>query len=522
MKVIGLQLQPVEKGKFQPEKDNFDLKMTDDRSDVEIEPNIDNDIDDEEQRTSKTTEISPAEPQLNDKMLEILKQNNKYLHRLFDWLSLKDLCALRQTCKQFKSVVDWYVDQNYPLLRIGCRKIDVFYGEVDDYGRLDDVSKSVIKRYHLWTDFPVPSPGTKALLHHVESVKIHGGHMKYEFYETFLQFCPNLKHMFLWNCHLNRIMGKSNEWLLRSYPQLEHFELQDLNDYPCGYLQEITELKTFFELNPNIRTFSTIAYVLNENRNWLKSSNIQVDTLNLKCVLYLGRYANGYWELINELYEQGFHKRLNIYGWFNGSDKELVGDDKMIPLRSIDKIHLENEFNEVIIEHLANLLPTMITLKEISFISFERNDSSSSPDSNKFAQYFSTAVQMVSGLFFATEFDKQLNILASRLTNVQRIHVRQAKLTDILPFIQRSPKIKEIRIDQLLDDGHFYKNGIVDLMALNRLRKQLAHASKITLYIEEDALLANKWAAMDTMSQLIDLKRKYEWPHRTHRKFEDY
>lgn len=82
-----------------------------------------------------------------EQLLSIFKLNSDCFKNLLDQLALKDLCSLRETCKQFTRIVDFFVEQNYPALRIGCRKIDVFS---DDYHftELDANSMKVIKKIY--------------------------------------------------------------------------------------------------------------------------------------------------------------------------------------------------------------------------------------------------------------------------------------------------------------------------------------------------------------------------------------
>lgn len=304
-------------------------------------------------------------------------------------------------------------------------------------------------------------------------------------------------------------MGTGNEWLLRHYPSIEHLAL-DESDFVAGSGREIIELKTFFQLNPNVRTFSTIPCFLYENRNWLRGSNIQLDQLNLKCDFYLEESMEHIWELVNELYEQGFYKRFHFYGYY--LNHNIIGPEKRFSIRSLEKLHFQNEFDEVRLQNLIILLPPLINLKELFLMCFKRNEPESS-SSNKLVQNLSWGFQMVSRLFLSTDFERNLETLASSLTNVERIHIWRAKFDDILAFIRRSPKVNEIRIDRL-EDGYYFKNNIIDVKALNNLRKQLIRASKMTLYVREEVFLATK-LTKTTKSSMIILKRTFEWPHRT-------
>lgn len=114
--------------------------------------------------------------------------NKNGLKPLFELLTLKDLCALRQTCKQFKEVIDEFIVYNYPAVRIGYRQIDICYGDLEKYVGLDENSIKVIKRLQVFTDnFPCLWDEVPDLLRQVEMVKLRNWSIRGEFYEAFLQ-----------------------------------------------------------------------------------------------------------------------------------------------------------------------------------------------------------------------------------------------------------------------------------------------------------------------------------------------
>lgn len=453
-----------------------------------------------------------------EQLLPIFKLNSDCFKNLFDKLALKDLCSLRETCKQFTRIVDFFVEQNYPALKIGCRKIEVCR---DDYHftELDVNSMKVIKKIHWITLNSNIIDKFKDILSNIEMVKLRTFQINGEVYEEFLQFCPNVKHLIIWNLYLKTIMGSGNDWLLRHYPKLEHLELEEPDIGVPGRGREIIELKTFFQLNPNVRVFTTIPCFLHENRNWIKSSNVQIDQLNLKGAFYSRKYMNYIWQFINELYEQGFYKRFHFYGYYYDCNREIIDQDQIFFLHSVEKLHFENRVGENMLQNLIILLPPLQSLRELSLMEFEREDPLP-PGTDDFVRYVNMGFRMVSKLFVLTQFEKNLETLARSLTNVERIHVRSAKLNDILPFIRRSAKINEIRIDRLEDDSYFKKQTAIDVVALNNERRKLIGACKLTLYVDEEIFLATKWAARKIKCTLIELKRTYEWPHQTYYRFD--
>lgn len=114
-------------------------------------------------------------------------------------------------------------------------------------------------------------------------------------HESVLKYCMNAKHLL--------IFGPVNDhaWLLQRYPKLEH--LARFGDE----FVELDALKTFFQQNPNVRSFSMDASQLLINRDLMMQ--IELDELfvefdnEMKMELY---------ELRNMCYGQGVYKRLHV------------------------------------------------------------------------------------------------------------------------------------------------------------------------------------------------------------------
>lgn len=133
----------------------------------------------------------------------------------------------------------------------------------------------------------------KDVLKRIEVVELVECPQRDEFYENFLQFCPKLKSLSITRSDRIRnkgvIIGSRNDWPFRKYPSLENFELSD------WYEIDKNELTTFFQQNPQCRSFSTDSRSLWDNRQSFLESEIQLDTLaivfmqrNSKCVARFG------------------------------------------------------------------------------------------------------------------------------------------------------------------------------------------------------------------------------------------
>lgn len=75
-------------------------------------------------------------------------------------------------------------------------------------------------------------------------------------------------------------------------------------------MERMPSLQCFFEINPNIRRFSTSANIVSANENWMKESNIQLDQLDVAvdvCFDIIDVFRS-----LKILFESGFYKRLKL------------------------------------------------------------------------------------------------------------------------------------------------------------------------------------------------------------------
>lgn len=303
----------------------------------------------------------------------------------------------------------------------------------------------------------------KPVLHNAEVIELRNWEHETEFHEKFLKFCPNLKCLCVLDVLGNTLMGTGNQWLHRKYPTLERLVIIDDFSFE-GEEKQIVELKTFFKLNPNIQTFSTTLQFLWVNRLWLKDSEIKFDRLDIEGIGFekMGKL----FDFVNELHGQGIYRRLHFFGRIIYEDDYLL---HIASLRGMEKLYLSYINTDMV-------LPPFIGVKELNFV-------------------FSDDI-------------KHPEALAANIPNVERIHLGEAKISDLLPFIRLSPRVKSIRVERMIhEDFVHFKDDVIDLVALNKERKQLTGARRITLHVKERIYLATKWAAMKTECSLIQRKR---------------
>lgn len=152
------------------------------------------------------------------------------------------------------------------------------------------------------------------ILRNVETVAIEFCRMNRKFYEKFpLVIAGNLKRLYVSNfeCNRNVLRRIGSEWLLRNWPKLEHFGwTQSANDY------RIDELKAFFDLNPNICSFSTSFDCLWASRHLIFQSNARLDELTVEIFDWERTTGQRINDFFNELHARGFYKRLHLHSSF--------------------------------------------------------------------------------------------------------------------------------------------------------------------------------------------------------------
>lgn len=296
---------------------------------------------------------------------------------------------------------------------------------------------------------------------------------------NFLDSFPNLKHLVLvqnyfFSCK-NQIIPNYNELLIRKYSALKRLEFRTILHVPLP-------IATTLESNPNIQVLEMTATNFIINMPSIRNAKLSLDELSIDLnfgnVYDLARYVK-FFQSLNELQSIGIYKRLRI----NCSLFDLSQDyiNELAQLKSMIKLCVNYEYKQPV------ALSSLNDLREIIF-----RDSSHIAD---------------------------LDLLASNLEDLELIYFRTAKLTHLMPFFSRAKKMKTIRINILQDGGHFDQSTqIIALSALNKERKQLRNAEKITLYVSDGVYHATN-VVCQTNLELINLRyiSSYCW----HKKFNE-
>lgn len=199
----------------------------------------------------------------SESLPRIFKMNVDGFEELFEWVSVKDLYALRQTCKRMKRVVDYYIKINYP------RTLQTLY--IESNTKLEQFCGADIKTFELVNqiEFHQPNPFTldeidtfKPILAQAEVVSVNCSSANIELFDIFLNHCTRFKNLFICGGNVSIFMENGRKWLHQCYPTLEHIGIDEYDDLCLEY----TDLKIFLQQNPNIKQLSVSMNLIWLNR----------------------------------------------------------------------------------------------------------------------------------------------------------------------------------------------------------------------------------------------------------------
>lgn len=401
-----------------------------------------------------------ADSDLVKSQSSIFKLHVVCFEELFEWLSVADLRALRQTCKRFKRLIDYYIELNYPL---AFRRLSILNHHLEFLRRADPNGFELLQHVEFLTTTLSRQQidDIKYILCRLKSVCVESTQINDDFYDAFLRQCQRLKCLRISKIKSGSIIGSGNEWLLRSYPTIEHIVIHTPSLRHLDLATDTFQMKTFFELNPKIQTFSTTFEFISVNGYWMLQSDIKFNELNVSGACNTELSIESFCNLLKKLYANEFYMRLCVtVAWIERQDDV----DQITSLPALEQLCLKSISIKID-------LPQMITLKELCIYAYEHFD--------------------------------QLDVC--NLVNVEQIYFAYASIDDILPFISDCKNLKQITVNHL-DSGRCMKNGIINMFALNAKRKQLAGARKLIFYINEKLFLTRKWTSK-TNFDLIELKR---------------
>lgn len=448
------------------------------------------------QKAVDSAAISNHQPQA-----DIFKLDIDSFEELCEYLPLKDLISIGDTCKRLNQMAGYILLKNYsatkatiaggygkPKMTVAngvgesnnfnpfIRKIDIRCNDGLDWFHSIQSKFQRLKRINLlWIDLSLAKiERFKEVFSKIEHLGLYNCTLSGNLYENILAFCPNIKRLHIVRqTYSNEVLFGDGWPIKQAYPTLEYLGLDVLNGTVF-----FDDFLTFMELNPNIRQLAFPDFFL-ENDSfefYFLNSTVAVDDLAIK----LSGFSDGarIFDLLNKLHARGFYKRLKVY--VSSSELEIFTVEQLISLNAVVKLH-GNFFiyNDIEVSRIDSL-------EEIG---------------------------LKSNYLYNYNFSDNVDF-STNLTNLERIEFRSESFDGLMPFIRNAPKLKKIKVKELEEGLYFRKyHKIVNLKALNREREKLARARKITIYVQQDVYLATKWAFGETDFSLIQLKREEtdEW-----------
>lgn len=447
----------------------------------------------------------------------IFTLNNHCLEKVFDYLSLRDLHSLSETCTHMQQYAGDFFQLNYAANQNDCTRsgISTVYLDRDSartkrktYTKISGFNKIMknfscsliglhfhyikwhykvfesIQHIYMQNSYLNFHKYFKVAMGHmlknVEVVQLRNCTTDTNLYDFIFVLCKHMKRLLVQDAqlgiskveqpqgieppqHAAEISSVRYPWLLMAYSELEHLELMP------RYVFEIDELCEFFKLNPNVGSFSTSTQCLWANQRKLLQSNLQLDVLEIK-FHYNEMHPNieAICNLLKQLYKRGFYKKLHFY----------FHDHKNV-----------NDFQHVF---------TLDALEKLFIERFDRN--------YNFAQLSDLKELAIVRNFTPTDME----YLAKHLKKIERLDlVRNATCEHVLPFIRNSVNLRKIRLGS--DFGHL-KLGV-----FNEQRSKLINARSTTIYVPDNIYLNMKWGYNygETNFNAIKMRRttSYDWNH---------
>lgn len=432
---------------------------------------------------------APVHVQNEEPTPAIFKLNAICCDDLFEWLSLKDLHSLGQTCKRMQRLTGVYFQENFTE-HPTCERETLFYYETTRIPKFITFVRSVnffetdddcdfqyfasnceklreISFFGIRHDVKATFIDCiKDKLGDIEMINWSDVWPSIRFYEDFFKFCPNLKTL-----RLDYEDGQ-HEWLCHEYPKLKNVMMN-----PEPVTDDLgKKLSIFLQKNEQLQIVEVPFELILKYRDIFINSSIKLKVLILKHHdLFYGlfdkrfNYLN---TLLNRLNDSGFYKRLELEVETKFSTRDSFILISSIHMKQISRLRglekLSGKFEEDVVS------PTMLALKELNIYNHIPGD--------------------INIEAFITSFP-----------NLRKLFLHCAENTEeLLPIIRHLPKLKELYI--------YNMRKAIDLFALNQQRKNLAEACKVTIHLCEYAYLKTKHANKNLYidHHLIEIKRLFQ------------
>lgn len=387
---------------------------------------------------------------------------------ILDYLSLKDIHAMGETCKPFNHLAGHYFREYLPNLDYELVRDDVYPPPLaDEFALRPDfyqfISKLKIqglsKKVYILNaetfsslkmlifegiDLSETRLGyAQNVLKNIEYIELNCSLISSNIFKQLTIDCPKLTCLTIHCAGMEDIV--INELFSQHYPQLEHFQIGLRN-------VQINQLKMFLEKHPKLKRFSTNFKFLWINRNVLNETNVQLNMLKV-LVDEKNVPVNGFVNFLKALYEHSFYKQLHL-SFEDCTDMDLNLCRAIYEFPALQKLDLDTDLN--------------IDLSRLIYLN---------------------------ELYVHTLIENDLENVARSLIHLKRLVINEFAVDQMFSFIRHSKRLKEFIVDDIID---LDRNKILDLFAFNEERKKLVGACQISIGVQEGVYLPTKWCTKNS------------------------
>ena len=355
----------------------------------------------------------------------IFKMNADCWDEVFDCLSLEDVHSFGQTCKAFQRVAGEYFKWKYEGVSAECG----VYGIYINHKQMNGFSAFFHMEFKSVNFFEFNFDLIKCVFTKLEVLELRNCKFNKRRFGALIKSCLNLKRLHL------KCVGLP----IFKHPTLEHLGLY----HSLGRLKK-DKLKTFLEQSPKLRSLEIDTKYLYENRESILNANVQLNDLTMHFNNRFKFGAPAFVDLLNELHQRGFYKRLHFFS------PVMLSPDQLLALSELVTLYDDQG---------AIYYPLLNNVKKL----------------------------VIYG-------GRNMCIDPTVFINVEYISIYRTNLENIRLLVRDLVKLKAIYIIE------FFGN-VLDICPLNKERKKLEGSQKVTIYVDEKA-------SKQTTFDLIEIRRK--------------
>lgn len=415
----------------------------------------------------------------------ILLLNVDCFEVIFDFLSLKDLCSVGQTCIDLHRIAGEYFGRVYSSQSVYfCRTkngdiiekvdgldtnfalytqhLDFFNGNFGffRYAAINANQKLKSIQFDVKKCSPAHSKCIKNLLKTVENVTFFRCFENGQSFHHILRYCLNLRCLTVYNWPITKY-----EWPTRKYSTLECLELFGKFDVFC---ERCESLMRFLQQNQQIKKIST-SIEFTQVLRIIENADLKLDELGFvlngidKMIVKVLR------ECVNKMHGNGYFKELKMFCYWGNYLVYYIDDVRNLQgLTTVEIGYIDHyycDMNQVIMA-----LVTLVNLKELRF-------------------------------FYCSITIDQAILLSEHLINLKKLHLGCNSFDVTIPFIRSLPQLKIIEVGE----SGFSMN--INIRKLNSERGSLSDAVKLTIHLPEGMFLVIKWTLKRVNYDWIQFKR---------------